>query len=252
MLWKFGTRGDNRMIKVHALSARDRFIKPTEQQIVAMAKSLDENGQLSPILVTPVTKNTYRVVAGATRYLAASRLHWSKIDCIIMHGSARECLILELTENADRKNLSVEQRKAVRAERRRLIAEHFKDAAPTTGGRGKKGGVRELAREVNLSRTTVQRQISEQKAASEKAKLAQNSELGPVSETTKQQKPKRQRTPIGIRFTDEEVDELKRYNATFCDNGPLVTCIRSLVRKALDLEAHKLKATHNDHPSRLQ
>lgn len=175
MKWTYGTRGDTRMIKVHALSARDRFLVPTEQQIKDMMRSLEENGQLSPVLVTPVTHNTYRIVFGATRYMAASRLHWDKLNCTIVHGSARDCRILELTENADRKNLTALQRKALRAERRRLIADHVKETAPSKGGRGKKGGTRQAARDLGVSKSTAHR-------ATHESKPSQNASSGTVSE----------------------------------------------------------------------
>lgn len=153
---RFGTYSAVRDIKVHALSSRDRFIPPTEQQIETMAKSFKQNGQLAPILVTPVTRNTYRVVYGATRYAAARRLHMDKILCIVMHGTALECRINELTENLDRKSLTGAQRKMVRAERRKLIAEHIRSAVPSVGGRGNKGGVRQAARELGVPNSTAQ------------------------------------------------------------------------------------------------
>ncbi len=75
------------------------------ESIEELARSLAENGQLSPILVRPRGESRYEVVAGERRYQAARLLGWKEIDCRCGALSDEEALRLALQENLQRDDL---------------------------------------------------------------------------------------------------------------------------------------------------
>jgi ParB-like nuclease family protein len=161
-------------IKVLQISCSDadRELPPLRAAIEAMKKSLQTTGQISPIGVHPVTRNTYRVIVGATRFRAASELGWTTIRASIWNGSANDFLIHQLAENVERRDLSAEQRRNMRAKIRELQRQQVANVKAAKGGRGRKGGLREAARDAGIPRATARRRAG---------KLGHNIESGPVS-----------------------------------------------------------------------
>lgn len=90
-------------IRIMQISCNDdgRFLPVTRAAIDVMKRSLEEHGQMNPISVYPVSRGTYRVIAGATRFRAASELKWDTIRATIWTGSALDFQILELADNLD-------------------------------------------------------------------------------------------------------------------------------------------------------
>jgi hypothetical protein len=165
-----------RMINCLKISVGPRHLEPTPENIKKMAESLSlPQGQLTPIVVTAVTKNSYELVAGATRLRAAiDILHWKEIRAEIINGHPLDYKMFELTENLDRHDLTREQRRKMRERRTELECELLQNVEPAKGGRGRKGGLRDAARQAGMSHTTAQRRKED--------KLAQNNENGPVSD----------------------------------------------------------------------
>lgn len=71
-----------------------------------LAKSLEADGLLQPILVTKDEGDNYRIIAGERRFHAARLLGWSEIECKILNRDARETYKLAIIENLQRENLS--------------------------------------------------------------------------------------------------------------------------------------------------
>ncbi|EKR62546.1 ParB-like protein [Leptospira weilii str. 2006001853] len=91
-------------------------ILPSENQprqdrkkgIEDLARSLDKDGLLQPIIVTkqnPEDEN-YKIVAGERRYHAAKQLGWAEIECKILDRDEKETFRLAIIENLQRENLS--------------------------------------------------------------------------------------------------------------------------------------------------
>jgi hypothetical protein len=85
--------------------------------IQSLATSLQENGQIQPVLVVPLLGNQYRLVAGGRRCAAATSLGWQTIegiDHVTIDGKLIEVAeltplqlqILEYEENVRRKGIS--------------------------------------------------------------------------------------------------------------------------------------------------
>lgn len=153
---------DIRVLNV-ACNDDERHLKPTQAAIEGMMKSLQEYGQIHPISVYQIVRGQYRLIAGATRFRAASALKWEFISATIWSGSAVEYKIHELAENVDRRELTGAQRRDMKARLKELQRERLAAVAPAEGGRGKKGGVSEEARQMGVSRTTARRRQDETK-----------------------------------------------------------------------------------------
>jgi hypothetical protein len=144
------------------LDVVDRQNPPTEQQIKALAELIQQDGeQRNPILVRQVTPKTYKVVCGATRVLALRLLDWPKVRAQIVSSACwSDYQIAELSDDLSSKQLTREQQ----AETARKLKELRQKAAAAAGsvekakgGRGKRGGVAEAARQAGVSRYTAMR-----------------------------------------------------------------------------------------------
>jgi DNA modification methylase len=97
--------------------------------------SIDQTGLLQPIIVAPDRKT---VVAGRRRLAVVRSLGWTKVECVVRgDGTKADQLLIALTENLQRKDLSDAERAANIAqldeEMRRLHGEHPKGGRPRTG-----------------------------------------------------------------------------------------------------------------------
>lgn len=157
-----------KMIDVASIKIEDRILKPSKARVAAMAKSLSSDlGQLNPILVTRHLM-AWRVVAGATRLMAAQELDWDQIEATIIGAdNDYDYKLIEIGENIERHDLSETERKRLKDMQRELRAArltHFEKLAAgdqpevppkkAKGGRGKKGGVADAARKAGVSRST--------------------------------------------------------------------------------------------------
>lgn len=164
-------RRKTEMINVGQIVVGERILTPSEARITAMAKSLSSDlGQLYPILISKHVTDSWRVVAGATRLLAAQQLGWNKIEATIIGADNEyEYKLIEIAENLERHDLTEIERKLLKDKERELRAErlaHFDklargdqpDAPPkkAKGGRGKKGGVADAARKAGVPLSTAQ------------------------------------------------------------------------------------------------
>src|SRR5262245_18669758 len=196
-----------RDIKVLNVSCNDgdRHLKPTSTAIEAMMKSLREVGQINPISVYQIVRGHFRLIAGATRFRAASALKWDNIRATIWSGSALDYLIHELVENVDRRELTGDQRREMKAKIKELQRERMAAVPPGIGGRGHKGGISEEARRMGVSRRTAQRRQAE-------TKPAHNARSEQVSATT----PTLNNVNATAHLTQRERDKLdawaKRHN----------------------------------------
>ncbi|MBM9578025.1 ParB/RepB/Spo0J family partition protein [Leptospira sp. 201903070] len=73
-----------------------------------LARSLDKDGLLQPIIVTKQNPEDehYRIVAGERRFHAAKQLNWTEVECKILDRDEKETFRLAIIENLQRENLS--------------------------------------------------------------------------------------------------------------------------------------------------
>lgn len=81
-------------------------IRPSDY--MELAESIREKGLIQYPVVIPWGDNTWRLIAGYRRMLALNYLKWENVPCIIRRGlSEADALIINLSENLDRKNLNL-------------------------------------------------------------------------------------------------------------------------------------------------
>ncbi len=87
-------------------------LRPIDMSIVeAIAASMSERGQISPIMIrrTPAKNKgatPFTLVAGGYRTSAAKLLGWTEIDALIVEADALEAQLLEISENLYRNDLN--------------------------------------------------------------------------------------------------------------------------------------------------
>lgn len=241
-------------IPIADVSTSERFYEPTLKQIDEMVASLKAVGQLTAIMVHPVTRNSWRIVAGGTRLRAAFKLGWTHIRADIISGSSIDYRIIELAENAERRNLTAAQRQKAKSELKKLIREKLETVKAAKGGRGKRGGVSEAARQVGISNRTARRARDDDAKPRQNEASAQVSELytngqggeliihaSPATTPAPAQPPasvalEQMPAKISVNITGGERARIARYNESRCGNGSLSDCMRKLIRQALNAE----------------
>ena len=87
------------------LPTRGRQHNP--DRIAELAGDMAKNGQLQDIIVMPKGDGRFDVVAGRGRYLAAKRLKWDKIQCLVKENlSELDRVLLMISENDEREDTS--------------------------------------------------------------------------------------------------------------------------------------------------
>lgn len=76
-----------------------------QAKIEALAASIEEQGLIHPILVKKTGPDSYEIICGERRYLAAKHNGWSEIPAVIKEAAGDELLELALVENIQREDL---------------------------------------------------------------------------------------------------------------------------------------------------
>lgn len=103
-----------RRIRLDRIIVADR-LRPCDQAAVAnIAVSMQENGQITPLVVRPVRMDGdemwFGLVAGGHRYDAAKLLGWTDVDCSIRDLTDDQARLVEIDENLVRRDLTAYER----------------------------------------------------------------------------------------------------------------------------------------------
>ncbi len=77
-----------------------------KQSLEELAQSIKEQGLISPILVRPIAKNRYEIIAGERRYQASKLAGLKKVPVLIRKISDEKALAWALIENIQREDLN--------------------------------------------------------------------------------------------------------------------------------------------------
>lgn len=77
-----------------------------EAALDALAASIKESGLLQPVVVRPIERGTYELIAGERRWQAAKRAGATELPVVIRDADARGRLELALVENVVREDLN--------------------------------------------------------------------------------------------------------------------------------------------------
>jgi ParB family chromosome partitioning protein len=74
-------------------------VKIRQEFIEELKSSMEIHGQLVPIVVRPLSNNTYELIDGLHRLEAAKKLNWKSIEAIVVGLSDADALIYSITHN---------------------------------------------------------------------------------------------------------------------------------------------------------
>jgi len=96
------------LIEVSDLNTRKDLEAGTEDSSLDdLAKSIEEKGLLSPIIVRSKSNGRYELIAGQRRFLACRKLKWKTIPCIVRSDlSDNDAAAISLIENVHRAELN--------------------------------------------------------------------------------------------------------------------------------------------------
>jgi ParB family chromosome partitioning protein len=77
-----------------------------ENSLRELAASIKQHGIIQPLVVTPLNKNKYKIIAGERRWRAASQAGLKSVPSIIRSGKELEQLEIALIENVQRVDLN--------------------------------------------------------------------------------------------------------------------------------------------------
>lgn len=185
-------------VAIEAIEISKERRKTNPEVVSALVASMRVIGQLQPITVYE-KEGAAHLIAGRHRLEAADFLGWDDIEAVFVTGDEIDRRLREISENLHRAELTVQERSEQVAEWTDLIDQKNKlvQVGPVSkGGRGKEGGERKAARELNLTRQDVRRarQIAsiapEAKQAAKEARLDDNQAA--LTQIAKEPTPERQ------------------------------------------------------------
>ena len=100
----------SKTIPIAKIHVPERLRAVEEDHALAISASIAEHGLLNPVTVraTPAAKGgAYTLVAGAHRLRAVELLDETEIDAVVVDADQQEAVLLEITENLFRNELSV-------------------------------------------------------------------------------------------------------------------------------------------------
>ena len=133
------------MNKITSLALESIAIHPKrmralrEETVKALAKSMAVQGLIQPIVVRPRAGAGFWLIAGRHRLMAAKKLKWPALDCIVLDDvSADQAELVEIDENLVRANLSPAEEAAHLGRRKELYElRHPATKRGSAGGRAK-------------------------------------------------------------------------------------------------------------------
>lgn len=76
-----------------------------EEELAALAQSIDRSGLLNPISVRALPQGGYCLIAGERRWRACQMLGWSRIPALVWQKDDADAAALTLAENLHRSDL---------------------------------------------------------------------------------------------------------------------------------------------------
>lgn len=208
-------------IPIAEIMVGKRLRSLSQKTVAELAQSMSEIGLKTSITVRwNDNQGGWILVVGFHRLEAARLLGWSEISAIIQVGTDHEARMWEIDENLFRAEVTALERADLMKERVRLVGENVAQIGPPCGLQPREQGIRKTARDLDLSRSQIQRDLKvasitpEAKEAARAAGIADNQskllavaaqppeyQVGKVTELAKQ---RARRTPGQIAAAKRE------------------------------------------------
>jgi ParB family chromosome partitioning protein len=103
---------ETRVIKIENIVADTNFNcrgEFTEYSIQNLARAIEKDGLLQSPVVKQLEDGKYKLIAGFRRMAAIKFLKWTEVKCTVIDRTDKECMIINLSENIDRQDLTTTQ-----------------------------------------------------------------------------------------------------------------------------------------------
>lgn len=155
---------ENIEVPVGRITFRDADFPLDRAAVAGLIEALPAHGLLNPVTLRRNGTHGFTLVAGRHRLEAARQLGWETIPARVLPGEApadavRTDKLLRISENLHRRALTPLQRATMLKQYLDLTGRTCADAQ-VSRGRGKKGGVSQIARELRISRREVDRSLA--------------------------------------------------------------------------------------------
>jgi len=119
-------------IKVSRFNVRKKL---DETSIESLAKSIEENGLLQPIIVSKKSDEQYELIAGQRRFMTCfKKLNWEKIPAVIIENAEdKEILTMSTVENLQREDLNLIYKSDAFLKLYEMYDENIKEVVVATG-----------------------------------------------------------------------------------------------------------------------
>lgn len=142
-------------LMITEIDAGDRLRGLSKAHVEAIASSIEEHGQQTPILVRE-KDGGYKLIAGCHRMAAIGYLKKKIVNCKIYSGvSDEKARLLEIDENLFRHDLNALDRAVFLAERKAIYEEMYPEAM--NGAQGGRGGKKNESEIVSFSKDTAEK-----------------------------------------------------------------------------------------------
>lgn len=91
-------------IQMNAKNPRKTF---DETSLHELAQSIQEVGLIQPVIVRPIEKDKYELIAGERRYRACQILNWKTISCLVKEVDDEGAMEIAFVENLQREDVPV-------------------------------------------------------------------------------------------------------------------------------------------------
>lgn len=126
----------------------------SQDAVASIAQSMKTIGLRTPITVRQINDSgDVELITGGHRLAAAKSLNWDRIDCLVSDCDQVEAELWEISENLHRSDLTALER-SEQISRWVELAKLRKPSA-VMGGKGVRGGARQVARELGVDEKTV-------------------------------------------------------------------------------------------------
>jgi len=124
-------------LELSCITVADRLRSVDEDWAQAIAQSIHVNGLMEPLVVRPLSKGQFALVAGAHRYRGLEIAAIGNAECKILELSETEARLAEIDENLMRREVNALDRAIFLAERKRVYEELHPE---TQHGKAPNGG----------------------------------------------------------------------------------------------------------------
>jgi ParB family chromosome partitioning protein len=98
--------GIGRMVRITAITANRNQPRSSLGDLDDLQSSIETHGVLEPLLVRPIDKGRFELVAGERRFHAAMAAGLAEVPCIELRVTDQQALEIALIENLQRKDLT--------------------------------------------------------------------------------------------------------------------------------------------------